>query len=322
MKKSLVISTIATVLVVVVALTTATFAWFTAGSVSQATAEFTVSTAGGTIQITPWDKTQNSYAAAPYSGGTAMPLGGYDQSYEFSLGVSNGATNDTSTNALNGYKPLVPKEELTTAVTNASDISAAEVGLPGIAFINAQQNGSQINVINTDARPVVARFRLDTISDTVNAQIRVTLAVPADAPTTSYTAANNFKFVLFGVSAAPGENAQSFTFGTNYSYVTGPTDAEISAAGNVTPTYHPVEFTKTLTGSAIEDAAEFETITSGNASRSVTLDFKMTAGVAVDCYLYVWLDGQYATNTSSAGEVNFTLNFVDRDAEQGGGQGG
>ena len=321
MKKSLVISTIATVLVVVVALTTATFAWFTASSVSQATAEFTVSTAGGSIQITPWDKTQNSYAAAPYSGGTAMPLGGYDQSYEFSLAASNGATDDESTNALNGYKPLVPKEELTTAVTDAS--VTGEQGLPGINFINAQQNGSQINVINTDARPVVARFRLDTISDTVNAQIRVTLAVPDGAPTTSYTAANNFKFVLFGVSAAPGANAQSFTFGTNYSYVTGPADAEISAAGNVTPTYHPVAFTETLTGNAIEDAAEFGTINSGNRTKTVTLDFKMTAGVAVDCYLYVWLDGQNATNTSSAGEVNFTLNFVDLDAsDQGGGQGG
>lgn len=317
MKKSLVISTIATVLVVVVALTTATFAWFTASSVSQATAEFTVSTAGGSIQITPWDKTQNGYAAAPYSGGTAMPLGGYDQSYEFSLAASNGATDDTSTNALNGYKPLVPKEELTTAVTDAS--VTGEQGLPGINFINAQQNGSQINVINTDARPVVARFRLDTIKDTVNAQIRVTLAVPDSAPTTSYTAANNFKFVLFGISAAPGANAQSFTFGTNYSYVTGPADAEISAGGKITPTYHPVAFTETLTGNAIEDAAEFGTINSGNRTQTVTLDFKMTAGVAVDCYLYVWLDGQNATNTSSAGEVNFTLNFVDLDA---GGQGG
>lgn len=320
MKKSLVISTIATVLVVVVALTTATFAWFTASSVSQATAEFTVSTAGGSIQITPWDKTQNGYAAAPYSGGTAMPLGGYDQSYEFSLAASNGATDDTSTNALNGYKPLVPKEELTTAVTDAS--VTGEQGLPGINFINAQQQGSQINVINTDARPVVARFRLDTIKDTVNAQIRVTLAVPADAPTTSYTAANNFKFVLFGVSAAPGENAQSFTFGTNYSYVTKQDDTEISAAGNVAPKYQDVTFTETLTGSAIEDAAEFETINSGNRTRTVTLDFKMTAGVAVECYLYVWLDGQNATNTSSDGEVNFTLNFVDLDAGQGGGQGG
>ena len=318
MKKSLVISTIATVLVVVVALTTATFAWFTASSVSQATAEFTVSTAGGSIQITPWDKTQNSYAAAPYSGGTAMSLGGYDQSYEFSLAASNGATNDESTNALNGYKPLVPKEELTTEITDAS--VTGEQGLPGINFINAQQNGSQINVINTDARPVVARFRLDTISDTVNAQIRVTLAVPDGAPTTSYTAANNFKFVLFGVSAALGANAQSFTFGTNYSYVTGPADAEISAMGNVTPTYHEVTFTETLTGNAIEDAAEFGTINSGNRTRTVTLDFKMTAGVAVDCYLYVWLDGENATNTSSAGEVNFTLNFVDLDA--GTGQGG
>ena len=321
MKKSLVISTIATVLVVVVALTTATFAWFTAGSVSQATAEFTISTAGGAIQITPWDKTQNNYAAAPYSGGTAMPLGGYDQSYEFSLAASNGATNDASTNALNGYKPLVPKEELTTKVTDAS--VTGEQGLPGINFINAEQQGSKINVINTDARPVVARFRLDTIKDTVNAQIRVTLAVPADAPTTSYTAANNFKFVLFGVSAAPGENAQSFTFGTNYSYVTGPANAEISATGEVTPTYPSVTFTETLTGSEIEDAAEFGTINSGNPTRTVTLDFKMTAGVAVECYLYVWLDGQNATNTSSAGEVNFTLNFVDLDApDQGGGQGG
>lgn len=320
MKKSLVISTIATVLVVVVALTTATFAWFTASSVSQATAEFTISTAGGTIQITPWDKTQNGYAAAPYSGGDAMPLGGYDQSYEFSLAASNGATNDASTNALNGYKPLVPKEELTPEVTDETVVG--EQGLPGINFINAQQQGSKINVINTDARPVVARFRLDTIKDTVNAQIVVTLAVPADAPSTSYTAANNFKFVLFGVSAAPGENAQSFTFGTNYSYVTGPANAEISTTGEVTPTYPSVTFTETLTGSAIEDAAEFGTINSGNNRKEVTLDFKMTAGVSVECYLYVWLDGENATNTSSAGEVNFTLNFRDRDASgQGGGQG-
>ncbi len=51
MKKSLVISTIATVLVVVVALTTATFAWFTTSGVAETSSNFVVAQSGGNVDL-------------------------------------------------------------------------------------------------------------------------------------------------------------------------------------------------------------------------------------------------------------------------------
>ena len=315
MKKSLVISTIATVLVVVVALTTATFAWFSASSVSQASAAFTLSTAGGSIQITPWDKMGNTWAAAPWSEGGALPLGAYEESYEFDIDASNGATTSTDYTALTGYKPLMPKAELDKTVTNATVTN--NVGLPGIEFINANAEGSDIEVVNTNTRPVVARFKIDTISATVDPQIQVTIQVADNAPSTSYTMANNLHFVLFGTSGNVAEATPSFVFGTDYDYVTNGDDIPIAQAGKMTPKYNLVEFDEVTTGANLSASAIFPTISANNRTQSVTFDFSMAVGTSVDCLLYVWFDGRYVTNTSSGGKVNFTLNFVDLNAQQG-----
>ena len=177
MKKSLVISTIATVLVVVVALTTATFAWFSTSSVSQASAEFVIDTSGGTIQITAWDKSTGpgTWAAAPYSGtDDQMPLGQYTGTYEWALTQTNGATGTdaggTAENALTSYRPLMPVKEIDFTTESATEGSN---GLPDVDFVNANQMASGIKVVGSQAKPVVARFRLDTIKANIDVNINV-----------------------------------------------------------------------------------------------------------------------------------------------------
>ena len=67
MKKSLVISTIATVPVVVVALTTATFAWFTTSQESKVSGDFQISSAGGAFRLFPFDVTDATAGTGTFS---------------------------------------------------------------------------------------------------------------------------------------------------------------------------------------------------------------------------------------------------------------
>ena len=57
MKKSLVITTIATILVIVVALTTATFAWFSSGDESNVTSSFTAQADNAAFSFSKWEGT-------------------------------------------------------------------------------------------------------------------------------------------------------------------------------------------------------------------------------------------------------------------------
>ena len=321
MKKSLVISTIATVLVVVVALTTATFAWFSTSSVSQASAEFVIDTSGGTIQITAWDKStgQGTWAAAPYSGTEdRMPLGQYTGTYEWALTQTNGATGTdeggTAENALTSYRPLMPVKKIDFTTESATDGSN---GLPDVDFVNAYQMASGIKVVGSQAKPVVARFRLDTIKANIDVNINVTLNV-AEGPANSKSAAENFKFVLIGRTNTASETAQDFEFGTDYHYLANVDDATDGADGKelADPDYQQVVFNDgASTATKIVKKATFDFSTSQNDTATAT--FKMQSGTSVDCFLYIWLDGMNADNTASSAEVSFTLSFEDA-AEVGG----
>ena len=322
MKKSLVISTIATVLVVVVALTTATFAWFSTSSVSQASAEFVIDTSGGTIQITAWDKSKGpgTWAAAPYSGtDDQMPLGQYTGSYEWALTQTNGATGTdaggAAENALTSYRPLMPVKEIDFTAESATEGSN---GLPDVDFVNANQMASGIKVVGSQAKPVVARFRLDTIKANIDVNINVTLDV-AGGPANSKSAAENFKFVLIGRTNAPTTTAQDFAFGTDYHYLANADEATGGADRNelAVPDYQPVVFDEgTSSETKVVKKASFNFSTTQSSTSTAT--FKMQSGTSVDCFLYIWLDGMKADNTASSAEVSFTLSFEDASPGAGG----
>ena len=316
MKKSLVISTIATVLVVVVALTTATFAWFSSTDTAQSVASFEVSDSGGKFRIFPYELTNASAAGA---------TGAFSSSMTASLDLIDGIGSTTyNTDALGGtvtvgdattINPTAPKAPLTFK-TDDSD-----AGLPNVQFISAQTaTGGQINVTNAASMPIVSRFIVNTAEDAITLNITARLQQP-EAERADMFAAQNFKFLLIGWSAEDNATTQSFVFGTDYSYVTGPESASIESTGNVTPTYIPVDITAyyassgdgTLgkTNTVLTDAT-FPSITTTSLASGVEAksgDIQMAAGVDVYCTLYVWFDGQKMGDSASSSNLTFTLDF-------------
>ena len=102
MKKSLVISTIATVLVVVVALTTATFAWFSTSQAAVLTNSFAVATSGSGADIFRWNTEQNNYEATAAS---EWEMGQYSNPYEW---TTPGKAATGTSGAITGYNPIMP----------------------------------------------------------------------------------------------------------------------------------------------------------------------------------------------------------------------
>ena len=318
MKKSLVISTIATVLVVVVALTTATFAWFTASSLTTASTNFTVDQAGGAVDIYTWNKELEDYNAAPISAAQEFALGQYTQSYEWSATYANGAYGSGESAAQSAYRPLMPTKELDTTVEADQ---ANELGLPNIDFIAAEaKTGGKINVTNHAVKPVVARFKLETSYVKTNANITITITIPQEATNFDINAGKNVRFVLFGVSQTPSADAQNFTFATNYNYIT---NAPSSDGQEITPGYDTVEFTQTesdaaATATSITQVMSTNSFSSETKSATSTLNFVMSGGVTVECYLYLWLEGNTTVNTSSQGQFTFQISVNGTDASAGG----
>ena len=314
MKKSLVISTIATVLVVVVALTTATFAWFSASSITSVTSDFTVAQAGGAVDIYTWNKELNDYNAAPIADEEEFYLGRYTQGYEWSSTYASGAFD--TTDAQTSYRPLMPTKVLDTSVEATI---AEEQGLPNIDFIAAEARASgQIKVTNHAVKPVVARFKFETSYVQTNATITITVTLPESPTNFDINTGRNVRFVIFGESQSESATAQSFVFATNYNYIT---NAPTDDGTTITPSYLQQTFTATDSGAAataneITQVMSTSSLSAETRSATSTLNFVMTGGVTVECYLYLWLEGDTTVNTSSKGQFSFGINVTGTDASE------
>lgn len=306
MKKSLVISTIATVLVVVVALTTATFAWFSTGTDTTAGSDFTVSTGGGDFRIFPYELSDGGTGAA----------GAFAGSPVYTLDLVDGIGTTTYNAGLLGatmtddtFNPTMPTAQLTHYVN--------QTGLPAINFAqatNATTGG--VTMTSNTAKPIVVRFILDTSLETVNMKITATVKQVGDAATrSSVEAAQNIRFVLFGYSDADDTTTQSFVFATPYN-----TFANTTESGNVaSPDYQPANLSAYDLGrtQVVKNVdATFESASLTNIVSGVTQEsgeIAMMQGTDVYCTLYVWFDGETMDEGASDGSINFTLEFADAD---------
>ena len=150
MKKSLVISTIATVLVVVVALTTATFAWFSTNSISETTSEFQVASTDNAITIQRWLPADSGVSGAYENPLTATwTIGdGSAPNYEYLLTGTASVKGEGAT-ASSAYSLLAPTAKLGMTYNTGS----TKYGLPGVYFFSATQNGSEITDLQQQLRP-------------------------------------------------------------------------------------------------------------------------------------------------------------------------
>ena len=315
MKKSLVISTIATVLVVVVALTTATFAWFSASQGATVGSSFTLSSAGGGVSVYMWNANTGAtgaYDLNPASGtnDTPTPLGNYLGTYDWATGEAGMAfTAGDGTNATTDYNPLMPRAQIGgiyDAAATVDTISTNQVstkGLPNIPFVYAQQSGTGISVQSITARPVVARFQLVAGFAQTDATITVRISIDEGSTSLDQTAARNVKFVLIGQQAnrdTIDATHPDFIIGTDYNYINGATEGSVAS-----PDYQSVtipantEKTRSVTVNP-------STITAQSPS-TTTLEFSMVDTVPLECVLYMWIDGQNVTSLAARGQFDFAV---------------
>ena len=306
MKKSLVISTIATVLVVVVALTTATFAWFSTSQAAVLTNSFAVATSGSGADIFKWNTDQNNYEATAASD---WEMGQYSSPYEW---TTPGKAATGTSGAITGYNPIMPVDLIAGTEYDGSN------GLPSVEYLyadNQQTNGTAtIPADGLQLHPIAVRFLLAPTYEQTSVKISATVSIPENPSRADIDAAKAFRFVMIGKgNGAATKEAQDFTFATNYKYLI---DSKTPAAGAITEAdysdsgYVSTEPDAVATTTEIVTVANYSTIASGNTEVEQTITFKASSARQYDCVLYMWYDGSVVTNTTSNGTVELVLKFT------------
>ena len=329
MKKSLVISTIATVLVVVVALTTATFAWFSTNSISETTSEFQVASTDNAITIQRWLPADSGVSGAYENPLTATwTIGdGSAPNYEYLLTGTASVKGEGAT-ASSAYSLLAPTAKLGMTYNTGS----TKYGLPGVYFFSATQNGSEITDLQQQLRPVAVRFAISANSFAkTKAVASVTVSVNADgAAPADFNAAQNARVYLECVPTdGASTDSQAIKVATTYKYVADPETAyttqgedEItSTAGGAVESgarsAQTAEGTKLVldtTNSSLVANVDTSVIKGEVTTSATSVVFSMEQGAMYDCVLYIWIDGLTANDTAASGAFSVAVEFSGVDA--------
>lgn len=326
MKKSLVITTIATVLVIVVALTTATFAWFSASSNNEVTSSFTAQTSNAVFTFYPWSSGNGQY---DYANGSS------------SLDLTQFTTLDTNAGhggfiTIENMKPYVPFETINADTPVV--MTGNWAGLPGEEFYTAQDTNGQLTdayktPTNSAAAEVasqianagfanVARFELVN-GKSVNKNVDISVTIRGKGNSPDVAVAEEMRVILIGVPSGDNTGAKPFIVGTEYvsggdPAVWSDSFAEGSYVSNTTASY------STFTADG-DGYANLITPASMNRDPNGTLTYSfpykiadstfsgisIVAGASYDVYLYIWLDGSEITDGGAGGAVDLKINFLD-----------
>ena len=337
MKKSLVITTIATVLVIVVALTTATFAWFSAGTTSAVTSSFSAQADNAAFSFRRW------IGNDAYDVNSTTKIDFTDVSY------GNGTNNTNyaiwSSTGMVAVAPITEIATGTPVIMEDANDDMKVLGLPGANFYSAQSNGSNANVsaityldptaltvpASTDialAYPNVARFMLVNGKNYAQAvQVTVTVTPGSNQNNADVYATQGLRFLMIAKPTATGsDGAIGFVLGTQYSYgmkkggtnvFSGTVPSDTSQSG---VTYDTVS-------ASSEDGTNMilapETLDGGSsisykllATDPVTTTkdgyakAMLPARASYEVYLYVWLDGTTVGASASNGQFSFNISFT------------
>lgn len=336
MKKSLVITTIATVLVIVVALTTATFAWFSASSNNEVTSNFTAQTSNAVFTFYPWSSGNNQY---DYANGSS------------SLDLTQFTTLDTNSGhggfiTIENMKPYVPFETIN--ADTPAVMTGNWAGLPGEEFYTAQDTNGQLtdayktptdsDTPTDDSLTVaaqmsnsglanIARFELVNGKNVAkNVDISVTITGKGNSP--DVAVAEEMRVILIGVPSADNTGAKKFIVGTEYVSGGDPADwsdsfTEGSYVSNTTTSYS----TFTQGGGYANLITPKSMNRDPNGTLTYSFPYKIAAstfsgisiaaGESYDIYLYIWLDGSEITDGGAGGAVDLKINFLDSTVQGG-----
>lgn len=330
MKKSLVITTIATVLVIVVALTTATFAWFSASNETTATGNFTAQSTSAEFMFYPYLSNNDGY---DYTNGQTL--------LDFSTAVqTSDADRIFGVFTLENMKPFVPTAIIGNSAAPVTIASGNWTGLPGEKFYTGtvSSDGKKLNSVYNSAQaysnyatagaPSIARFELynPTKGEGASAkQLDVTFSITGQGNAADIGVGNAIRFVMIGIPSADGDvseantDGKAFIIGTQYSYggISTPiTDASNNVALKPSPNTYDKAVTDSYTNFVTGGYKNLAAVTSmgTNTSGTITYTFtdaslKVSPGASYEVYLYIWMDGSTIKDGSRGGSVAIEINF-------------
>lgn len=330
MKKSTLITTIAMIVVVVVALSTATYAWFSSSQTAVASTNFTTNASGD------WSLMVGS-------------ISGNDLTYS---GTAVESTTLTATTIQKGL--WAPTATIATAITSTD--ATTTISAPA-GFVQAQKNGNtyEISKLQTGSFDstanegaggagvgYIAPFALRIINvsgKSKTLQLNITLNAKQSGTTNSMYAAAAVRFYVYEISNADSNNAKSYTSGYKpiKSTETATVNALTTASGTITegdaePMTTGLAATiktgepgsETLSSSPVSianygvaniagqftksSANENLGIAENDYVRTYTFDMQTYAASGFsNIIIYAWIDGWVANG--SAASANFDVNF-------------
>ena len=343
MKKSLVITTIATVLVIVVALTTATFAWFSSSQTTNLTSTFQAQASNAVFNMYKYESgPTGNYAFTP------------NTSIDFT-DISNGSIGQYGYWTTSNMAAMAPQVLITEGAVNSSNGNLK--GLPNAAFYTASSddgsNLTDIRVLSMNdtgsaTAPNVARFKLENGTTSTKA-VKITVTVNPTNPDTTVdiqaTAALRFLMIAVPTDKADTTRNKGFVFGTQYEYgllsgvtpfvftdVKNNTSPDVSTpdgipdAGDTNSnsdynlantdaysSYSGYQVQLTAAGAPSQQGLKYElNATLGEEDDKTAANYtgaKLGTKDSFEIYLYVWYDGPSSGGQMSMGSVAFTINF-------------
>ena len=337
MKKSLVITTIATILVIVVALTTATFAWFSSGDESNVTSSFTAQADNAAFSFSKWEGTDYAVTSST--------------TIDFTDAEGLYGSNPYAYWSTNGMKAVAPIKEINLdsvsyfASSNNVSSGMGGVGLPSEPFYSAQAvaGNTSISAIKyLDPKnlvyssgtaleyPNIARFSMTNIKDYTQAVQATATITPTDPQRSNdERAASAHRFVIIAKPLSGDPTGFVLASQYNYGVKEGATELFSGTTPSKTSTgnakYTPVATAdedgikrilaaKSLVG---QSNAEYTLLAAGLPAESTEAatytKAKMAPGASYEICMYVWLDGTTVGSSASTGSFTFTLSFTGQE---------
>lgn len=287
MKKSMLLSTIAMIVVVVVALSTATFAWFSSFQNVSATADLTITAADAGIEIRE------------------------------NTGSAWGSWTNAVTMEANSLTAVAPTVDLVAPSYTSDTAVNAIPDADTVAFYDAQQTTTQVTVKTNPSVAGAYIYKEMQVRSTSTDQKTISLAVTVDGTKggTVSDPSEETKLALaktkIVVASLKGKSGTAEWVGTTFNY--GLLNASAYAANSNADKL-------TVSGSvAIAEAGGRETALSGLSTLAVTGNKITTSDTwanltnVADDYItiraWVWIDGHTADNSVKGGDFSVELKF-------------
>lgn len=322
-------TTIATVLVVVVALTTATFAWFSAADTATASSEFTAQAISSKYSFFKWSSGANSpeVITGDWSVAATSVINFASEDGSLAIDPKNQETAPTDEGGNFAYwnteeiKPMMPTSQILDASTDSGRFDETS-GIPVSAFKTAvsNDNGATLEQVG-DIQANRARFKIRSNNTNSNFQIKVEFSTTDSQDSRAAQMLKSMRFLVVGKAldketiGTSDNGYANFVFGTQYSYVENPTN-------KAAPSYKAASYEGTQV-LLIENKESIETIASNQkitytmntttlAARDVenaSATFTLPNTASYEIVIYVWFDGQSANEASALKAISMNIEF-------------